>query len=149
MFDLDKASAAVAPSLKRTAKLSVTEVPEGLQKEIKLGVEEQRKRSISPIKFDSLSTSKPTPGSPAGSNNTVPVETGAVDMTVNDVQRAVVTSSSDSPNEVTESRIATVPSVKAVTLRRSLSGDTAPVVSAVRRKSSSDSSRRLSLASNR
>ncbi|KAI0240405.1 Zinc finger CCCH domain-containing protein 11A [Lamellibrachia satsuma] len=143
VFDLDKASAAVPPSLKRTAKLSVTEVPEGLQKELKLGVGAQRKRSISPIKFDSLSTSKPTLGSPAGSHNTVPVET------VNDVQRAVVTSSSDSPNEVTESRTATVPSVKAVTLRRSLSGDTAPFASAVRRKSSSDSSRRLSLASNR
>ena len=136
VFDLDKNSAAVAPSQNQTAELVV---PTG--KSVS-DVGAKRKRSISPIKFDHLLSSKPAPGTPGDSTVTV-------DLIGNDVQKAVVTSSSDSPSDEPETRTATVSSVKAVTLRRNLSSDTAPVAAAPRRKSSSDSSRRQSLASNR
>ena len=131
VFDLDKNSAAVAPSQNQTAELVVPKVSD---------VGAKRKRSISPIKFDHLLSSKPALETPGGST---------VDLTGNDVQKAVVTSSSDSPSDEPETHTAAVTSVKAVTLRRNLSSDTAPVAAAARRKSSSDSSRRQSVASNR
>ena len=140
VFDLEKESAAEVASLKRTAASPENSDDFPGKSEPNSDFAAKRKRSISPIKFGVSSASPKTVG------DVVVAMDNAVTAR-NDVQKAVVTSSSDSPSEeavmetVTETVMVTPP--KAVTLRRSI--DTP----ASRRKSSSDSSRRHSVASNR
>ena len=130
VFDLEKESTAEVASLKRTALSSEGNDDSEGKSEPKSDVPAKIKRSISPIKFGSSSSPKPISGD----------STVSTDATRNDVQKAIVTSSSDSPSEET---VMVTP--KAVTLQRKQSVDTP----ASRRKSSSDSSRRHSVASNR
>ena len=135
VFDIEKQSAAEVASLKRTAELCENSDDLPGKSEPNSDVAAKRKRSISPIKFG-VSSSPKTVG-----DDVIPTDTAVTAR--NDVQKAIVTSSSDSPSDeaVTETVMVTPP--KAVTLRRSI--DTP----ASRRKSSSDSSRRHSVASNR
>ena len=135
VFDLEKESAAEVASLKRTAELCENSDDLPGKSEPNSDVAAKRKRSISPIKFGVSSSPKNV------GDDVVPTDTAVTAR--NDVQKAIVTSSSDSPSDeaVTETVMVTPP--KAVTLRHSI--DTP----ASRRKSTSDSSRRHSVASNR
>ena len=138
VFDLEKESAAEVASLKRTAASPENSDDLPGKSEPNSDVAAKRKRSISPIKFGISSSPKPISDVVVATDNAVTAR--------NDVQKAVVTSSSDSPIEeaVMETVMeAVMVTPKAVTLRRSV--DTP----ASRRKSSSDSSRRHSVASNR